>query len=244
MLVMKYGMPIELLSPGEYEIEKGRFVRFDAHDLARMAIAYDDAKKKRRAPVVIGHPESDNDADARAWVTSLRMEGNALFGIVDDFVSETFLAGLNDKTYARYQPQFWGPEHPDNPKPGAWVLRHVGVLGPPLQDVRGPLVTEAAFAESMGAAGRKLKPELRFSAGGFIEFAEFPIRPVVSQDIAQRARALMCFLAERDEQISWTEAVQAVISLSTFYRGDQMSIDEVAKALKLPFPTASSAPLP
>jgi len=244
MLVMKYGMPIELLSPGEYEVEKGRFIRFDAHDLARMVVAYDEVKKKRRAPVVIGHPESDNDAAARAWVTFIRMEGDVLFGIVDDFVSETFLAGLNDKTYTRYQPQFWGPEHPDNPKPGAWVLRHVGVLGPPLEDVRGPLVTEAAFAESIGVVGRKLKPELRFSTGGFIEFAEFPIRPTVSADIAQRARALMCFLGEGGEEISVTEAVQAVISLSTFFPSEEISVAESAKALNSLRTAPSMAPLP
>jgi hypothetical protein len=224
MFLMPSGILTELLATGEYEIEKGRFVRFDQYDLGRMAVAFNELQPKRRAPVVIGHPENDNDAEA--FVEDLHVLNGALYGYLKDFASESFVAGLNDKTYMRYQAQFWGPEHPDNPKPGSWMLKHVGVLGPPVAAVRGPLVSEASFMESLGGAGRKLAPELRFGTGGCIEFSEFPVTPSLGVDMARRARALMDFLAERGEEISASQAVAFVTAIDRSH-GLGLSISEV-----------------
>ena len=164
---------------------------------------------------MIGHPENDNGANAQAFVEGLNVLNGALYGYLKDFASESFVAGLQDKTYMRYQAQFWGPEHPENPKPGSWMLKHVGVLGPPLASMLGPLVSEASFMESLGGAGRKLEPELRFGTGGCIEFAEFPVTPSQGLDIARRARALMVFFDARGETISATKAVAFVTAIDS-----------------------------
>jgi hypothetical protein len=217
MFLMSRGMLVELLAPGQYEIEKGRFVRFDKYDLERMAAAFNELQPKRRAPVIIGYFENDRNTNVQAFVERLDVLQDVLFGFVKDFTSETFIAGLNDKTYTRYQAQFWGPEHPDNPKPGSWMLKHVGVLGPPVQAVRGHLVSEASFMESLGGAGRKLAPELRIDDGGGIEFSEFPITPALGEDMARRAKALMAFLAARGEVINAAQAVAFVTAIDRFH---------------------------
>ena len=118
----------------------GRTVEFSEADLAAVAAAYDTAVHE--APLVIGHPKTDDPA--MGWVSGLKCAGPRLeadFRQMDPAFAEAVEAGR----YKHVSAAFYAPDSPHNPKPGGYYLRHVGVLGavPPAVKGLGPL----AFAE-------------------------------------------------------------------------------------------------
>lgn len=105
--------------------------------------------------------------------------------------------------------EFWGPDSPDNPRPGSWFLKQVSLLGPTPSEIRGDLVSELRFMEAL-AGGRQIRncfaPGLRET----FELAEFAVVPTSGQAIARRAIALVEFMRARGREISNVEACRLV----------------------------------
>lgn len=121
---------------GRHRTIGGQTVEFSESDLAAIAAAYDAAVHE--APLVIGHPKTDDPA--MGWVAGLKCVGLRLeadFRQMDPAFAEAVDAGR----YKHVSAAFYAPDSPCNPKPGGYYLRHVGVLGavPPAVKGLGPL---------------------------------------------------------------------------------------------------------
>ncbi len=89
---------------------------------------------RHEAPLVIGHPE--HDSPAWGWVESVKREGNKLFVKFKDVAGE-FLDMGRRGLFKKRSVAFYSPDHPQNPHPGKWHLRHVGWLGAMPPAVKG-----------------------------------------------------------------------------------------------------------
>lgn len=146
--------PFEIFRVGRHTDMSGKAIDFSAADLAACAGAYDPTLHE--APLVVGHPRTDDPA--YGWVKALRTRSGSLFaepGEVDSAFAELVRAGRFKKLSA----SFYMPTSPQNPAPGVYYLRHVGFLGAQPPALKG------------------LRP-VSFGAGeeGIIEFAGMPGR--------------------------------------------------------------------
>ena len=120
----------------------GATLAFSESDLAASAAAYDPALFE--APIVIGHPKTDNPA--YGWVKSLTFADGALDAEpcqVDPAFAELVDAGR----YKKISAAFYAPDAKNNPAPGVYYLRHVGFLGAAAPAVKGLRSPEFADAE-------------------------------------------------------------------------------------------------
>lgn len=123
---------IRLFRPGTFVSAEGREVSFSAADLAGVAAAYDKASDP--APLVVGHPSTDDPA--YGWVDSLSFADGFLTA-VPERVAPSFAEAVRAGSYAKVSAQFYPPEDPSNPKPGSWYLKHIGFLGAHPASVKG-----------------------------------------------------------------------------------------------------------
>lgn len=152
---------------GKFTAMKGQKVEFTAERFDRIAGAYDPKKKK--APLVFGHPSLN--APAFGWVTQLRRLGDFLQAKFEK-VPEAVKKAVDDGHYKYFSMALDGDK-----------LRHVGLLGavPPAIDGLG----DAAFSEG----GELLT----------IEFSENPETEESNVDELEKARAEIAALkTERD----------------------------------------------
>ncbi len=134
--------PLQIFKPGRHTAMSGATLAFSDSDLAASAAAYDPARFE--APIVVGHPKTDNPA--YGWVRSLAFAGGALDAEphqVDPAFAEMVSAGRFKKISAA----FFSPEAPNNPVPGVFYLRHVGFLGAQAPAVKGLRTPEFSEAE-------------------------------------------------------------------------------------------------
>ncbi|MDO5289337.1 MAG: peptidase [Pseudomonadota bacterium] len=136
--------PIHIFRPGRWVAMSGEVISFTEADLAATAAAYDPAK--HRAPIVKGHPATDDPA--QGWVQALSAGPRGLFAApaqVDAAFAEEVRAGR----YATVSARFYRPDSPANPVPGTWYLRHLGFLGAQVPGVKGldAPALDPAFAE-------------------------------------------------------------------------------------------------
>ena len=125
-------MQYEVFMAGTRADNSGKTVTITPDDVANIAKSYHP--NFHEAPIVIGHP-SDN-APAFGWVKSLSAKDGKLFaefGEMDDDFVELVKAGRYKKVSASFYP----PNHPSNPKPDGWYLRHIGFLGATPPAVKG-----------------------------------------------------------------------------------------------------------
>ncbi len=117
---------------GRHRTISGKVIEFSEADLAAIAAAYDPAVHE--APLVAGHPKTDDPA--MGWVSGLKCVGPRLeadFRQTDPAFAEAVKAGR----YKHVSAAFYAPDSPNNPKPGGYYLRHVGVLGAVPPAVKG-----------------------------------------------------------------------------------------------------------
>lgn len=117
---------------GRHRTISGQAVEFSEADLAAIAAAYDPAVHE--APLVAGHPKTDDPA--MGWVSGLKCVGPRLeadFRQTDPAFAEAVKAGR----YKHVSAAFYAPNSPNNPKPGGYYLRHVGILGAVPPAVKG-----------------------------------------------------------------------------------------------------------
>ena len=110
----------------------GESIAFSAADLQATAAAYNPRLAK--APLVIGHPATDDPA--KGWTQSLSANERGLFATptkVDPAFAESVRAGA----YGTVSAKFYRPTDANNPVPGVWYLRHVGFLGAANPGVKG-----------------------------------------------------------------------------------------------------------
>ena len=87
------------------------------------------APKVHEAPIVVGHPKAD--APTYGWVSGLKAENGVLMADFDQ-VDEGFADLVKAGRYKKVSASFYLPTSPNNPKPGVWTLRHVGLSTPML----------------------------------------------------------------------------------------------------------------
>ena len=116
---------IEIFRPGRHIDDAGAVHEFSDADVAGMVEAYDPAV--REAPLTVGHPA--HNLPAYGWVK--RVARNAAGRLVVDAhqVEPQFAEMVAAGRFKKRSASFYPPQHPNNPKPGQWYLRHVAFLG-------------------------------------------------------------------------------------------------------------------
>ena len=125
-------MRYEIFRAGTRTDNSGRTITITPEQVAAIASHY--SPSKHEAPIVVGHPSLN--APAYGWVGSLKAENGTLyanFAQVDDDFAELVRKGRYKKVSASFYP----PNHPSNPQPENWYLRHVGFLGAHPPAVKG-----------------------------------------------------------------------------------------------------------
>lgn len=131
---------IHIFRAGRQTAMSGVSIDFSEADMAATAAAYDPAKHE--APIVVGHPATDDPA--HGWVRALSASGADLFAEAHQ-VNPAFAELVQAGAYKKVSASFYPPQHPNNPTPGVYALRHVGYLGAQPPAVKGLKPTE--FAE-------------------------------------------------------------------------------------------------
>jgi hypothetical protein len=139
---------IEIFRAGRHTDDTGTAREFTDADIDAIAAAY--APATREAPLVVGHPALD--APAYGWVGALRSlphpDGHRL--VIDSRdVEPRFAELVASRRFPKRSAAFYPPQHPNNPAPGAWYLRHVGFLGAQPPAIAG--LKDVQFAQNDAA---------------------------------------------------------------------------------------------
>lgn len=135
--------PIEIMIPGTFTAMEGVTVSFTEADLAAIAAAYDPATNP--APLVVGHPKTDDPA--YGWAKRVFVEGGKLYAEAGD-IDPSFAEAVSAKRYSRISPRFYNKDQPNNPTPGNFYLKHIGFLGAQAPAIRG--IRPVSFEEADG----------------------------------------------------------------------------------------------
>lgn len=111
---------------------EGVEVSFTDADLQAIAAAYDASSDP--APLVVGHPRTDDPAFG--WVAGLKVEGGALVATPEK-IEPSFAEMVRAGRYRKVSARFFPPDAASNPKPGSYYLKHVGFLGAQAPAVSG-----------------------------------------------------------------------------------------------------------
>ncbi len=106
-------------------------VTLTTEDISAIAASY--RPEVYQAPVVIGHPETDDPA--WGWVVAASADGDGLWLDVDLLpeMAEWVASGR----YRAVSVSLWTPNAPGNPAPGSYSLKHLGFLGAAAPAVKG-----------------------------------------------------------------------------------------------------------
>ena len=149
--------PVHIFKPGRWTTMAGETIEFSEADLRATAAAFSPSVSK--APIVIGHPATDDPA--QGWVASLSTTARGLFALPAQ-VDPVFAEAVNAGRYGTVSAKFYRPTDASNPVPGIWYLRHVGVLGaqnPALKGLDSPAFAAAdddgcvSFQEGVAFSG-------------------------------------------------------------------------------------------
>lgn len=135
------GATIRILRSGTFTSSEGQKITFRESDLAAIAERYDATQEP--APLVKGHPKTDDPA--HGWVSGLQIQGGQLVASADQ-LDANFVEDVRVGRFKRVSASLYGPDHPNNPRPGHYYLKHVGFLGAHAPAIRGlGTVSLAAF---------------------------------------------------------------------------------------------------
>lgn len=134
---------LHIFKPGRHITSAGEEIEFSVADVVAMAKAYDP--KHGKAPIVVGHPKTDDPA--YGWAKKLYIRPRGLYAEADK-VDPQFAEDVNAGRYGAISSKFYRPTDPNNPKPGVWYLRHIGFLGATQPAVKG--LDDPEFAEDDG----------------------------------------------------------------------------------------------
>lgn len=131
---------LQIFKPGRHVAADGRAYEFSAADLQATAAAYDPAKHE--APLVVGHPKTDDPA--YGWTKALAF--NDALEATPDQVDAAFAEMVGAGRFKKISASFYAPDAPANPVPGVYYLRHIGFLGAQPPAVKG--LKNASFADA------------------------------------------------------------------------------------------------
>lgn len=120
----KHIKPIAIFKPGRFTAMNGQALEFSDADVAAIAAHYQPSIS--RAPLVLGHPE--HNSPAYGWVQSVNYADN-LLSVMPEAVNPEFADWVNQGYYQTVSASLYQKDHPNNPTPGHYYLRHVGFLG-------------------------------------------------------------------------------------------------------------------
>ena len=133
--------PIHIFRAGKQTASCGTTIVFTEDDVLATAAAYDPAVHE--APLVVGHPEQEDPA--YGWVSQLLAQDGNLYATPTQ-VNADFAELVQAGAYKKVSASFYPPNHPNNPTPGVYALRHVGFLGAQPPAVKGLKATQFADA--------------------------------------------------------------------------------------------------
>lgn len=116
---------VEIFRAGRHTDDAGNVHQFSEADVRRMVEVYDPSQ--REAPLTVGHPE--HNLPAYGWVKSLGMNATGRLVMNTHRVLPQFAEMVEQRSFPKRSASFYPPDHPNNPSPGSWYLRHVGFLG-------------------------------------------------------------------------------------------------------------------
>jgi len=117
---------------GRHTAMSGAVLEFSEADLAASAQAYDPAIYQ--APIVVGHPKID--APAYGWVAGLAADAGEMYADADQ-VDAQFAEMVEAGRFKKVSSSWFPPNHPRNPVPGVYYLKHIGFLGAAAPAVTG-----------------------------------------------------------------------------------------------------------
>jgi len=119
------GQLIEIFKAGRHTSDSGESLDFSSADIRDMADCYSPAM--REAPLTVGHPASN--LPAYGWVKGLTATADGRLLMRPGQVDANFAEMVKSGRFKKRSASFYPPNHPSNPRPGKWYLRHVGWLG-------------------------------------------------------------------------------------------------------------------
>lgn len=137
--------PVEVFKPGRHQPTQGEPEAFSEADLVRAAQVYDPAL--HRAPLVVGHPKTDDPAYGHVGRLAYASASRRLMAHPAE-VEPAFCELVASGRLLAVSASWYRPDSPLNPVPGAWYLRHVGFLGAQPPAVKGLKRPTVSFGEA------------------------------------------------------------------------------------------------
>ena len=134
---------LEIFKPGRHIASDGSAVEFSDADVADIAAGYNP--DIHEAPIVVGHPKTNSPAFG--WVKGLLFDsGNKILKAIPAQLNADFVEAVKSGAYKKISASIYTKDAPNNPTPGHYYLRHVGLLGAQPPAIKGLRAVE--FAES------------------------------------------------------------------------------------------------
>lgn len=239
---------IEIFRPGRQIDDSGVEHIFTSADIAAMATAYDPAL--REAPLCVGHPESN--LPAYGWVKGLSVNKDERLVMDPHQVESQFAEMVATGRFKKRSAAFYTPQHPNNPKPGTWYLRHVAFLGaqpPAVSGLKDPQFSESeagsgfvCFSEGGGPATTITTQELSMEEKDRLEAeakAAKEAQAKAEQEAAEAKAQLAQFAEQRrtERHQGFVQFAEAQLAAGKLKRPDAAALPAVLTAL------ADSAPV-
>lgn len=135
---------LHVFRAGKHTADDGKTYEFSEAAIREMAETYNP--KLLEAPLVVGHPKTDDPA--YGWTRSVVADGPDLYAEPHQ-VDPAFAEMVNKKYFKHISLSVYLPDSPGNPTPGKHYIRHIGFLGAAAPGVKG--LRPASFAENDGA---------------------------------------------------------------------------------------------
>lgn len=164
---------IEIFRPGKFKAMNGKEIEFSAAMLQDIAASYNTSVYQ--APLVIGHPKVEDPA--YGWVKNLSFADGKLKAEPESVVEE-FAGIVSAGLYKNVSASFFAPDHPANPAPGKYYLKHVGFLGATPPAVSGLKAVSFASGDEQ---------EICFELSDNTKTAEFAAK---EQELLKKEKAL------------------------------------------------------
>jgi len=131
---------LDIFKSGKHTDMSGRIISFTETDLQATAKAYNPDIYE--APLVVGHPKTDDPAYGYAKTLSF---ADGHLHAEPHQVDAQFAEMVNAGRFKRMSASFYLPAAPNNPVPGVYYLRHIGFLGAQAPAIKG--LKAASFAD-------------------------------------------------------------------------------------------------
>lgn len=118
--------PFRIFRAGTHTDSAGQATTFTREQLEATVKAYNEGAW--RAPMVIGHPKGT--APAYGWLAKLSInDADEILVDETEKLNPDFADLMKAGAYRNRSASLYAPDHPNNPTPGVWQIRHLGMLG-------------------------------------------------------------------------------------------------------------------